>query len=355
MTRWRFGLLITLALLSLAPKDVHAQPFGQGGNLLQNPGFEGEARQTSISSWVANGWEPWFILGGERYNREPEYSYEEIPERIRSGSHAQRFFTTYATHTAGFYQRVRVTKGSLVTFSIYVKIFTGDTDPHWDSGAGRWVFSSNRPGGKYKAWVGIDPFGGVDALSPQVIWSAPTGEDNYDYWVLMTISAMAQGEFVTVFTKGTQESPVKYNDSDWDDASLTAVPPTPTYTPTPLPTPTYTPTPPPTPTHTPSPTSTFTPTPTLTPTATYTPTPPPTPTHTPPPTSTFTPTPTLTPTATRLASPQPTRPPTIAQTPAPSGAAVRISAFPLDPLTTGVLLADLFLLGVLAIVLLRRR
>ena len=55
MTRWCFGLLAILTLLSLlAPKDLQAQPFEQEENLLQNLGFEEGTRQTSISSWAPN-------------------------------------------------------------------------------------------------------------------------------------------------------------------------------------------------------------------------------------------------------------------------------------------------------------
>ncbi|MEA3407518.1 MAG: hypothetical protein U9R48_05500 [Chloroflexota bacterium] len=327
------GILVLIATLLPAPPIRADCP----GNLLFNPGFEdgyykGEEVGTSLSSWIANGWTPWSLVEGQQENREPEYfvvDRRQISDgdyRVHGGNYAQKFFTLYATHTSGFCQRVRVTPGSQVTFSIWVQIATGQGDI---SSGGHPISDLENPG-EYRAFVGIDPYGGLPpafgAPPPsRIVWSDPiedyqtraTDEEGHeiDAWVQLSVSAVAQEHYVTVYTKGTQEDPVKHNDSFWDDACLMVqVPPTATPTDTPVPTVTPTPTSTHTATATPTPTETATPAPTATPTATALP-PSPTPFRS---TETLTPSPTSAPpTATREPSPSSTP---MASTATPEGA-----------------------------------
>jgi len=290
------------------------------GNRIANAGFEEgayktEGMGTSLSSWLANSWMPWSILGDATNNREVEYKLVDAISvgsdyHINSGRYSQAFFTTYGTHTGGFYQRIQVPAGSRVTFSIWAQIYTGErelisnghpySDLEWPSSP-----DDKRGPGNYRVWAGVDPYGSAPGWgSPPpdtTVWSEPVldretrvvGADGsqIDAWVQLTVSTVAQGEWVTVFTKGSPEFPVKHNDSFWDDACLVVeAPPTAT----------------PRPSNTPAPTSTATQTPE--PTATHTATPVP-PTETPAPTATATPTdvpPTATPMPTSTATSEPT-------------------------------------------------
>jgi len=275
------------------------------GNPLANAGFEDGARQTqgegtSLSSSLARGWYPWSILGNQSYNREVEYKVVDMyathsPYRVHSGRSSQQFFTTYATHTAGFYQRVPVIPGSLVTFSIWVQVYTGEREVE---SRGIPISDPEAPG-NYRVSVGIDPTGatppGFGAPPSEVtVWSTPVlgkdlqreyaNSDKYDAWERLVVSARARADFVTVYTKGQPEYRVKHNNSFWDDACLRVVPPpTPTPSPTFTPSPTATPTDTLLPTDTPSPTATLTGTPTATSTLTSTSTPKPSGTATPSP------------------------------------------------------------------------
>ena len=303
--RWigagRWALILFVLGLVLCPQPAR----GQG--LLRNADFEGSAWQTlavgtSISSWLAEEWQPWSVLGDQTENREVEYKLitletsnsTDLRSHVRSGRHAQQFFTNGASHTAGFYQRVAVPAKSQVTFTIWVQIQSGNKLIWVD---GHYVSDLSGGGGNYWAQVGIDPGGARPAafgapLPSSIQWSEPMwditahGVDEKgnpaDLWVPVTVSARAQGEYVTVYTRGQCKYPTKYNTSFWDDASLQIVQP-PTATPrpptsTPLPTPTETPSPTPVPTNTaaptdtPAPTSTPMPTATATSTATATPT-----------------------------------------------------------------------------------
>jgi hypothetical protein len=306
------AILVSL-LFSLALWPLQAQ----GQSVIQNAGFEGPAWQThvvgtSVSSWLGADWQPWSLLGNEIENREVEYKLitletshsRDLRSHVRSGNHAQQFFTNGATHTAGFYQKVQVPPNSEVTFTIWVQIQTGQNLLYVE---GRYVSDLKGGGGNYYTQVGIDPSGAKPAafgapLPASIQWSEPLwdisahGQDEKgspaDLWVPISVSVRSQGQWVTVYTLGKCKYPTKYNSSFWDDASLaisvpatpTPRPPTPTPLPsaTPLPTATGTATPPPVPTETPTPTQTPFPTSTTaaTPTVTSTPSPSPVPTRT---------------------------------------------------------------------------
>lgn len=204
------------------------------GNLLTNPDFELGARKTeglgtSLSSSVAHGWFPWFVRGDQRVNREPEFKLEDATRdplrwRVNTGYFSQKFFTTWATHDAGIYQRVPVRPGSVVNFSIWFQTYTGEADG-WD---GEKHHSDPDAPGNYRTFIGIDPYGntpaGVGAPPPDtVIWTEPMMV--YDTWTQMSIQATAQADHVTVYTRGRPEFAVKHNDSFWDTACLTVAGP----------------------------------------------------------------------------------------------------------------------------------
>ncbi|MGI6376830.1 MAG: hypothetical protein ACOX3S_12660 [Anaerolineae bacterium] len=320
-------LLSCVTVLLLVLLAAPASRADSGVNLLKNPGFEGGFRKTedmgtSGSSKVGDEWFPWAIKGDESYNREPEFKVLRKSDiidgfyRIYAGEQCQQYYTTYATHTAGVYQRVPVTPGDRLTFSIWVQIYTGQRDYMVD---GKYPISDlHQPlteatraaywgAGDYYASIGIDPYGntptGFGVAPPNtVVWSEPVldietrGVDasgkEIDRWVQLTVSTVAQADHVTVYTKGAPVYRVKHNDSFWDEAVLVVgAAPTATVAAT------YTPRP----TSSPAPTSTLTPTATLTPTIT------PTPSNTS--TATLTPTPTDTPAPTVTATPS--RAPTI--------------------------------------------
>jgi hypothetical protein len=348
------AVLVSL-LFSLALWPLQAQ----GQSVIKNAGFEGPAWQThvvgtSVSSWLGADWQPWSLLGNEIENREVEYKLitletshsPDLRSHVRSGNHAQQFFTNGATHTAGFYQKVQVPPNSDVTFTVWVQIQTGQNLLYVE---GRYVSDLKGGGGNYYAQVGIDPSGAAPAafgapLPASIQWSEPLwdisahGQDENgipaDLWVPISISVRSQGQWITVYTLGKCKYPTKYNSSFWDDASLvismpaTPTPRLPTATPTatqtsvptatplpsatPLPTATGTATLLPAPTETPEPTSTSTAA--DTPTVTSTPSPSPSPTLTVSPTPTViteiarvvpTATPTLVPTVVSAAAPGP--------------------------------------------------
>jgi hypothetical protein len=317
------SIVLMILILTLFP----ARAFSQEpcpGNRLANASFEEGSRNTAEmgtrpSSIVATGWNPWSVWGYAPYSQEAEFDVEDITRlgrystyRVHAGRFSQKFSSSYAVHMAGIYQRVAVPKGSTVTFSIWVQIYTGQEA---STSGGELVSDLNHPG-NYRVYAGIDPYGrepaGFGAPPPEdMIWSDPVIDREtrrvneqglpYDAWVQLKVTAKAAADYITVYTKGQPEFAVAHNVSYWDDACLTVIPPKPTATPT---TP-VTPTQPPTPSPTCTPTVPATATPTETPMPTATPVP--TETKAPTPTLTLIPTDTPLPTATALPSRTPVK------------------------------------------------
>jgi hypothetical protein len=275
------------------------------GNRLVNPGFEGSfSTRDRNEIVVADGWVPWFKTdpGAPGINSAPEYKPEPAAQygmrRIHSGNTAQKWFTTFATHTAGIFQQVTgIPIGSRLQFSAWVQVWSSDEDNNEVSA---------QPG-NYRVLIGIDPTGGTDWSSENVVWSERTFA--YDAYQQLSVATVARNSTVTVFMQGVPEFPVKHNDSYWDDACLVAI--VPTNTPAP---PTNTPVPKDTPTITPSPTETLSPTPSLTATETPTLTSTPVPTDTPTPRPTDTTTVTVTALPTKTTTPTPTAPSALTET-----------------------------------------
>jgi len=253
--RLAHGLVILMLLLiSIPAAPIEAVPPAQGGNLLNNAGFEGGYSQRGAGELeVADHWDPWWTGGSAEdnsagFNYRPEYKPENAAiygmRRVHSGSLAQKQFNTFAHHRAGILQQVSgITPGSTLTFSIWAQV--------WSSGQD----NPDKCGdfGNYRVWAGIDPTGGREGNSSNVVWGESVMSCNQ--WVLVQVTTVADSGTITVFAKGEPEYRMKHNDAYWDDATLTVqapptptpVPPAPTRPPTSTPAPTLAPTPTPVP------------------------------------------------------------------------------------------------------------
>lgn len=207
-------------------------------NLLQNPGFEGGFRTVSgqPDRRVAQSWNPWHVpaaAGMPAYqNAQPEYD-EVAPNtaRIRSGSNAQMYFNTFFTHTGGIFQRVtNITPGAELRFSIYVYV--------WSSTFEDEDISENP--GDVLVDVGIDPTGGTDGTSSNIVWSVPVAQ--YDAYRQYSVIATAASSAVTVFVRSQVGDPVQNTYIYLDDAVLAVTTEPEIFTDTPVPTNTLVPT-----------------------------------------------------------------------------------------------------------------
>ncbi len=151
----------------------------------------------------------------------PEYrdtrSSPQDPPRIRSGENSQKYYTFWSVHQGGVYQVVEgIRPGQALRFSIYMhawsatKLNGAEPNPH---------FSFGQTGMHMK--IGIDPTGGTDPWSKDVVWSSE--KDVYDKFERYEVQAVARSNKVTVFTHTRPENPMEHNDVYLDDADLAVV------------------------------------------------------------------------------------------------------------------------------------
>ncbi len=292
-----FSLLI-LVLLFLF-RSVYSQ--GQGDfprycleypdNLVKNCGFDEGM----------NHWTPFVEAGGVDISTIDGDACHTI-------NHPCGYMSSSGAFVGGFYQQIPATPGGI--YDANAQLILYDSFDKEDGGLGR--------------KIGIDPTGGVDPASPNIVWSPEVWAFDHEHKMVfneLKMQATAQSDAITLFVridnKARVPSPIQ---QVWlDEIGMikigqaevpTATPVPPTDTPIPPPTntpipPTDTPAPP---TDTPTPEATFTPETTVTPL----------PTEpalsevevTPPPTATATSTATATPLPTPTATPRPTFTPT---------------------------------------------
>lgn len=143
----------------------------------------------------------------------PEYrdtaAAPQDPPRRLSGDNSLKYFTFYSVHEAGVYQRVYgLQPNQRLRFSIHVQAWsTNDNDAFHSSGQQTMGLR-----------VGIDPYGGDNPWSGNIVWSAST--DAYDQWQLLTVEATAQANTLTVFTRSAPVYPLQHNDVYLDEAHL---------------------------------------------------------------------------------------------------------------------------------------
>ena len=271
---WRRGLILIgviglslLSWLTVSASGDSTQPVPQSSrNLLVNPGFEGTYHiQCSFPGgkpwitlpcngalpsmpWqtvqVADGWVGWWQLpstdredpdyyakfpnscsGGAPAGcvawHNPEFrdtaASPQDPPRIRSGQNSQKYFTFWSVHEAGVYQVVTGTQPTMpLRFSVYMevwsatKMYGSEPNPHFSFGQTNMHLK-----------VGIDPTGGTDPWSKDIVWSDE--HESYDQFTRFEVQAVARSTKVTVFTHSRPENPMEHNDVYVDDAELVVV------------------------------------------------------------------------------------------------------------------------------------
>jgi LysM repeat protein len=121
-------------------------------------------------------------------------------------------------HEAGLYQQaIGIQPGATLRFSIYMQAWQCSQPEACQNGS-----RSDAPAEMHLR-VGIDPYGGSDPFSANVVWSPE--KPAFDHWVQFSVQAQAKSSAVTVFTHSRAEWdwPRVNNDVYLDDASLTVV------------------------------------------------------------------------------------------------------------------------------------
>jgi LysM repeat protein len=137
---------------------------------------------------------------------------ETGPSRKVAGDNSQKYFTFYSVHEAGLYQVVSGVKpGDRVRFSVFQEGWSNSVnDP-----------SKSDLGQRMNFQVGIDPTGGNDPWSPNIVWTAPA--ESFDKFTQFVVEAVAKNNVVSVWTKSKPEMPLQHVDVYVDEASLNVV------------------------------------------------------------------------------------------------------------------------------------
>jgi LysM repeat protein len=252
-----------IALTLVQPLATFAQTTGP--NLLSDGDFEASnwRAQNGIGEIVvAPSWRAWYVDVSQMpsyvkqpsncdttdhacYWMRPEFNsvdFSAFPNRVHSGLRAQKYFSYGRMHEAGLYQQVvGIEPGATLRFSIYMQAWQCfNLDACGQNGS-----HSDAPADMHLR-VGIDPYGGTDPFSTNIVWSSE--KPAFDQWVLFSVQAQAKSSAVTVFTHSRAEWDWARTNNDvyLDDASLNVVTggtPEPTGSPAPTITPANTPTP----------------------------------------------------------------------------------------------------------------
>jgi uncharacterized repeat protein (TIGR01451 family) len=205
-------------------------------NMLLNPGFEGIGVPVSNAApnpdnWTRDtfdgieygeiftpeGWVTWWEEGDHRrpearvIPREIPYTFD--PLRIYRGYYAAMYFTMYGTHHAGYYQRVTdLEPGAALMFYAHAHGWSC----HGDVPLGYSCDDLENLG----FYVGVDPNGGTDPWSANVLWSERTPSPDVYRRIGPVESVVGPAGAVTVFLRSDTWWPFKHNDAYWDNAVL---------------------------------------------------------------------------------------------------------------------------------------
>jgi hypothetical protein len=214
-----------------------------GPNLLQNPGFElpyAASIPGKENCLIAVPWLAWYTQGppdrtSQGYLLAPEYkasTRNDAPlNRVHGGELAQQYFHSFGNFQAGVYQVVqKVTPGALLRLQIWGMTWSCDRESKGNCGNA----SSGDPSPMHLR-IGIDPTGGTDPFSSNIVWS--TEVNSWDTWTLLQVEATAVNSTITVFAYAYPDYRSQDNNVYLDDASLVVVAPPATNTPAPTDTP----------------------------------------------------------------------------------------------------------------------
>ena len=209
---------LSIIVLGMAAIVVGVWPWrALAANLLANNGFNNPFSAIAGRSWngqnehIAAGWTPFYINastypGSGNASKLHWMSSAQFGATFGGldyhieGDAAQNMWSSYE-FDAGVYQQVSATQGSAYQFDIaMVTYWRGPGYP-----------DSN---GKMVKQIGIDPYGGTDPTSSNIVWSQTDSNDKA--WIRLYAAATAQANTITVFAKVYAPENTSFNHTDLD-------------------------------------------------------------------------------------------------------------------------------------------
>jgi hypothetical protein len=183
---------------------------------MQNPSLELPYHRDSQNSTVevAHDW-TYFASDGKPPERDgpcqlPEYkalNRSEDARRVYDGNTAQCWFIRWKIMDAGIYQRIPTTVGAVYSFDAMFQAWCSESDDPTVSD------------GDMHVLLGIDPHGGMDAFSQEVVWSDWKRADA-DYKRYTSPQVVALDDHITVFIRAWNKWELSHNDIYVDDCHL---------------------------------------------------------------------------------------------------------------------------------------
>jgi hypothetical protein len=216
-------VLVTPERLSYLPLALNKHCVVAPGELA-NPDLEKQfclvtdyQAHDGFSGAIAPYWNPFVNTAGDLMH--PEFNKTDRDYRKYSGEVAQQFgHSAWGLFEAGIYQVITgTTPGDVLQFTIYGWGWIGA-----DGNANDRVSDSTRDDGLLMR-VGIDPFGGEDANSANVVWS-DFHDDPLDKWneYQITATAVMTRASVWVYAKGNHYG-MRYHQTFWDNAAFSVI------------------------------------------------------------------------------------------------------------------------------------
>jgi hypothetical protein len=164
--------------------------------------FDGIPEVTIPVRWLAT----WQLAPGQPgVLHQPEWDHKVAPQEERfEGDKAVFVHTRNATHDTAIFRKVSVTPGPIVVNCMAM------LKSHPDAGHG--------------VRIGVDPFGGIDYLGEDVVWSSwwSTYMDEYVHaeWVPLSVNADAQSVEVTIFLYSHSDFPADLAAAHFDNVQV---------------------------------------------------------------------------------------------------------------------------------------
>lgn len=226
-----FALLILLVATNEARDDqyVYLPLIGRDYHGLLNPSFEGKT-EPSCRWWeyvdgmyegpftncfneqthTPGEWTSWWIdrepstcPGGTLRPEVTTIDRGVDPLRVYDGQRAAKVFTAFGCHWAGLYQVINLPRGryniSVMGHSCYSH--TGGCPPI-------------AVGGHMLMWLGVDPTGGEDPMSDNIIWSE--AREYYATYGILEVTGLELEGRVTVFLMSMPDLPFRNSSAFWD-------------------------------------------------------------------------------------------------------------------------------------------